>query len=1439
MVKRILISLSLVMLVCCSMTAVTLTDITSVYVTNPHFDGNSMDGWTREGYASGWNASYECMEVYQGTFDVYQVLTGLPKGKYRLSVQAFFRETDNNTAYGNHQNHTENLSAVLYAGDQETALASVYDATFDSNINYNCWRAPNGSFYPNGMASARGAFDSGTYNNTLEFETNGGDVRIGLKNSIWTSSNWCIFDNFKLEYVGTPVLVTQLSISMDSSELVIGETRQISAEVKPDNALLKTLAWTSGNQNVATVDQNGVVTGIAPGTAVITAKTTDGSNISKTLTVKVVSNMADASSVAINEIMAANIDEFVSPAFNFDGWMELYNKTNQTVQLSGLYLSDDAANLKKWRLPSSLGVLPAQGYQVVWFDSDDIAPQNAPFKLDVDGGTIFLSDEQGTIIAQQTYPAAMQRVSYARTTDGGETWGTTATPTPGASNAASRFASQQLDAPQVDQPSRLFDGTFTATVTIPAGATLRYTTDGSLPTLQHGNTSASGIFNISKTTNLRLRLFADGWLASPVTTRSYILRDRDGFYLPVVSVVADNDFLYSTELGVFEKGPNGRPGNGQSEKCNWNMNWERPVNFSYLSADGEMVLNQDVNLEICGGWSRAWDPRAFKLKGNKELSGNKNLLYPFFSEKPYIRNRTLQIRNGGNDNNCRFRDPALQMIAASAGLNLDYQEYQPVHEFINGKYIGMLNVREPNNKHYVYANYGWDDDEIDQFEMSPDSGYVQKCGTKDSFLELVDLSADAANPETYNEICRLLDVDEYANYMAIEFYLRNWDWPQNNVKAFRHRDNGKFRFVLFDLDGVFSINDPFNGFMGKERYTFDPLYPTSLGRITDNILFVTLFKNLVKNQQFRRKFIDSYCMMGGSVYEASRAVAIIDRLAAAVDPAMALENGSTYATANTLRNTLSSRLSSSLTDLYAYSPFALNSSMAQRVTLSSNTDGARIMVNDIEIPTGRFDGYLFSPATLRAVAPAGLQFLGWTKDAGASSTYLKPYASEWAYYDQGSLDGQNWQSPNYAESGWKKGQSPLGYNNPNVTANTVVDYTQRYVFYFRTNVQIDQTLASSDEVWLDYKADDGFVVYVNGTEAGRYNMPDGTPSYTTFANHYAHGNPDEGTLQLPIGLFHQGQNTIAVELHNESLRSSDILWEAALRLKSLSATTDFYSTNATIDLPMGDNLSLTAVYRTLTDSERQAQHLMPVRINEVSGSNSIHINEYGKKNDWVELYNITDEDIDIEGWYLTDNMDKPTKYQISKDGSNVSTVVPAHSHLLVWCDKLATTAQALHASFKVSGEGGYLMLTNKDRTLTDTLTYSAHDGNHTVGRYPDGSADVYTMNVPTIGRSNLLTSYMVKEDQKEITPTGVTPLIASSGDFRIRYGSQQLFVKGEDVEQAIVEIHATDGRLVERQSVLLSHGVARVSVAHLPAGFYIGSAISTDGTTVSCKFAKQ
>lgn len=1246
-------------------------DVTNIFIQNPGFDNNTDRGWSNTNDAWGVNIRCESMEFWSGTFNLWQDLQDLPKGKYRLSVQSYYRTGDNDPAYADYRNGTEQITAYLYAGQRKTPLASVYSYEFPNSVS-GCWTYNSGwpnfetHHFPNTMESAAVAFSNGAYQNTMEFEAEG-SVRIGLINETWTYSNWCIFDNFRLEFSGDIVQVQQINLTAGQERIIVGEITQYVATIEPANALIKALSWKSDNTAVAVVDDKGQVTGLAEGTANITATATDGSDISATVAITVRRSDPTASSLIINEIMASNIDEYLSPAFNFDSWIELYNPTDEAVTLSGLYVSDNADDLKQWALPANFGILPAKGYRLLWFDSNGIAQSNAPFKLDVDGGTIYISDTAGQLIASQSYPESMERVSYARITDGNAEWSTTSTPTAGTSNATATYASKQLAAPVVDQPSQLFTGKLAVSVDIPSGATLRYTLDGSLPTMNHGETSTTGQFDVTATTSLRLRFFADGKLASPVTTRSYIYRDKD-YTLPIVSVVGDQRFFDDDSIGVCVQGVNGRPGNGYEAPCNWNMDWERPVNFSYITDGGEMGLNQDVNLEMCGGWSRAWTPHSFKLKGNKELGGNKNLLYPFFTQKPYIRNRTLQIRNGGNDTQARFKDPALQYIVQTSGIDVDGQSYQPVHEFINGKYIGVLNVREPNNKHYVYANYGWDDDVIDQFEMSPDSGYVQKCGTPDAFVELVDiLSPDAANSETYAEICTMLDIDAYANYMATQMYLGGTDWPQNNVKGFRHQDDGRFRFVLFDLDFAFNTNDPFNQFMWKENYTFDQLYPRELGRIIAQIRFVTLFKNLLKNADFRRKFIDAYCIMGGSVFEATRATAIVNELADRVRPAMALENN--YALNNTVNDllyNLSNRLGTATNALRNYSTFNLSNVPAQRVTLNSNVDGALLTINDMQVPTGSFNGHLFAPVKLRAVAPAGYVFQGWQKDGA------------------------------------------------------------------------------------------------------------------------------------------QGEN--------------------------------YYATDEEITLPKDNNLKLTACYRSLSQSERLTQGITPIRINEVSGSNDSYINEYGKKNDWIELYNTTNEEVDIEGMYLTDNLNKPTKYQITKEATSAQTRIPAHGYLLIWCDKLETTSQGLHATFKIDGDGGALALTAADQSWTDTFHYDAHDATQTVGRYPDGGADIYMMSMPTIAKANRLSTYAVKINQEDV---GIHSASAAANGFRMRYGAQQIIVKGENAVQAEVKIFTTDGRLVEQTTVMLNNGTARLSVAHLPAGFYVAQATSGQETTsISCKFIK-
>jgi hypothetical protein len=1332
-------------------------DVTSLYVTNPSFDNNSNEGWTVIASAGSTAVNYTAQEFWNGTFNIYQTCM-VPNGQYRLSCQAYYRTGNNSSdAISAYENSTDNVTAYLYANDSETKIKNIYSESFDTNLGGSCWSpnswggyGTNATYYPNTMLSGSAAFEEGAYQNSLEFNVTEGSATFGIYNDTYNSSNWCMMDNFKLEYYGNIPTVSSITFPVTSVNLVVGETYKMEYTTEPEDAIFNSVTWTLTKSGIVDVDAEGNITGVAEGTTYIRATSTDGGNVnSKYLVIRVTNATADKNSVVINEIMQSNVDMFVDPSYNYGGWIELYNPTSQTVSLKDLYVSDDANNLKQYHLNKSHGAIPANGYTCLWFDHNDkYAPTQVPFKLDFGGGTIYISDANGEILASQTYPKAISRVSYARKTDGGEEWGYTGQPTPGSTNSTSSFATKRLDAPVVDTDGQIFTGTLNVSVTIPSGSTLRYTIDGTAPT-EESSVSTDGKFTVSSTTNYRFRFFRDGYLPSAVTTRSYIKKSYS-HSIPVISIVTDEDNLYSNELGIHVQGTNGRTGNGQSSKCNWNMDWDRPVSFNYFDENGKQVFSQEVDMSACGGWSRAWTPHSFKLKAAKQYENLNSMDYPFFDEKPYLKHKTLQIRNGGNDNTYRTKDPFIQTIVSRSGIDIDCQAYQPVAHYINGVYKGLINMREPNNKHFATANYGFDTDYMDQFEIGPDSGYYQSVGTEEAFLNWYNLAKTASSADSYEQICNLVDINEYANYMATEFYLGSTDWPQNNVKGFRSTENGgsKFRFVLYDLDGCFATTSPFTTFENKKNYTFDYIYETG-SQITAEIKFVTIFMNMMKNETFCKKFIDTYCLVGGSVFTEERCKKIVaelrDRIAGELSNS---EIGYNY-TAAILYDKFNDSYNKTMTSaLKSYSRAALSDN-AISCNLSSDVEGAGIRYNGIPVPTGAFTGRAFLPVTLKAEAPSGYKFVGWMGEGSGNYTEKSLFAmkSSWSYYDQGSLNNTGWYGSSYSTSAWSTGTAPLGYNSY-YGQTTVLDYgtsssNKRPTYYFRKNVTLTAVPGSNDVFRLQYVVDDGFVVYVNGTEAGRYNMPSGTITYNTFSTSYAESNPDQGYIDLPASLFKKGTNVIAVEVHNNAASSTDILWEASLTQRiPKSEDAEYVSTDAEYTLPEGsDNLTLVAHYEPLTQEEVDEEHAVPVRINEVSAANTVFANEYYKRNDWIELYNTTSAPVDIAGMYISDNHEKQQKYQIPTDGS-VNTIIPAYGYIIIWCDKLSDVSQ-LHTTFKLEADGDELILTSADGSWHDYFTYPAMTGNQSAGRYPDGSNTSYLMDHPTIAKSNIYTDYSV------------------------------------------------------------------------------------------------
>ena len=1264
----------------------------------------------------------------------------------------------------------------------------------------------------------------------------------------------------------TSVKVTPLKLTMH-----VGDKEKLEHTVNPDSATIKDVTWTSADDAVVTVDAEGNVTAVSPGTAKVTCASVEKPLRKSSCTVTVVWDAAEPGMLQVNEVMAANVDMFVDPSWNYGGWLELYNPTDKYVSVGGYWASDDKENLKKARIHESIGGVPAKGYATLWFDhaetrkdvGENWVNTQLDMKLDCEGGTIYISDNEGNIVVEQTYPPAVMRCSYARREDGGNEWAFSSTPTPGAANVGMTFANEQLPEPMVSQPGCLFTGSIKVKVDIPEGATLRYTTDGSTPTETNGIKSSAGSFTISKTTVYRFRLFKDGMLPSKVVTRSYIMKDKD-YYLPVVSLVTDDKNLHDSKIGIYVTGSNGKTANQDYTKRNFNMEWDRPASFEFM-ANGNNLENvdgyfsQEVDIAINGGWSRKYEPRSFKVKSGKVYDLKNSLDYPFFADKPYNKAKSLLLRNGGNDeyNRTRLKDAALQEIARVSEFPLNLQSYQPVHVFVNGKYLAMLNMREPSNKHYGYANYGIDPDEIDAFEMSVDSGYVQKSGTKEAFLRWKSLSKNAADDLTYQQICDLVDIDDYLNYMAFKFFLNDWDWPHNNAKGFRDRNDGKFHFVIFDLDNCVDRtgNNIFNDFQNKKTYTFYGRPEYNGTSITAEVELVTIFLNMIKNPDFKRKFIDTYCMVGGSVFGDEDEIAnVVYGMADNIAEALGWEGRSPYGWGRSFADGIISAVTGdyrrTMTNVIrSYTPFGLSGKVAQNVSLSSNQTGAALSVNDIQVPRNKFDGFLFPPVTLKATAPAGYRFKGWMQNANnVTENVIIGWSALWNYYDKGSLDGEDWTAVDYQCKNWNTGVAPLGYGNAgrymsNATTKLAkTDASGRRVptYYMRREFNLDKAPGDNDNFTLTYQVDDAVILYVNGVEVEIYHLwPNASYNETCQdrgqTNWYEGDEPHYGTVQIPSNLLKEGKNVVAAEVHNCNETSSDIWFESTLYVETVSDDpATCVSQDEVYTLPETGAFNLVAEFEPLGAAEMEKANIPPVRINEVSAGNSVNVNDYYKKDDWVELYNTTDDDIDLAGMFLTDKKSNPHKYTIA--GSN--TIIPAHGFKIIWCSKRDVTDREIHANFKLDNEDGKMVrIEAADGSWADSLVYCAHTGTQSVGRYPDGNDEVYLMERTTILSNNILNSQSKEWNFVPGDASGLDDLMADgSAGMSLRYTANEVVASGCQSAEVTFRLYNVGGGTVAERTLRTIDGEARADVKTLPNGIYVARVSDGAGRERALKF---
>lgn len=194
---------------------------------------------------------------------------------------------------------------------------------------------------------------------------------------------------------------------------------------------------------------------------------------------------------------------------------------------------------------------------------------------------------------------------------------------------------------------------------------------------------------------------------------------------------------------------------------------------------------------------------------------------------------------------------------------------------------------------------------------------------------------------------------------------------------------------------------------------------------------------------------------------------------------------------------------------------------------------------------------------------------------------LLNYGGSWKYLDNNTRPA-GWETTSFNDASWASGNAELGYGDGGEA--TVVSFgpssTNKYITtYFRRVVNITG-LSSYANLTFNVIRDDGFVLYVNGTEVYRNNMPSGTVGHSTLASATVGGTDETTPLSFTLcpSVFVEGNNTIAVEMHQDAVTSSDISFNMQITGSTLTGGTPVITRSPY--LQMGRQTAITIRWRT-------------------------------------------------------------------------------------------------------------------------------------------------------------------------------------------------------------------------------------------------------------------
>ena len=398
------------------------------------------------------------------------------------------------------------------------------------------------------------------------------------------------------------------------------------------------------------------------------------------------------------------------------------------------------------------------------------------------------------------------------------------------------------------------------------GAKIYYTTDGTEPRPIAAHRYTLPI-TLRETTVVRAMALMTGE-ESYIFSSTYFIDEPETTF-PVVSVSVSPYLLFDPVRGLFVRGANAIDSIWYKPGANFWSKQELNCNFEFFETDGETAWANEAGLRLFGGMSRLFQQKSFSISA-RDRYGDDRIRHAVLGKSGLKKYKHLVLRNSGSDfGKSHFRDALMTHLVKNWGL--DIQDYRPAHVYINGQYWGIYNLREKLNRYFIASHYDVDKDSIDLIEHR----ITRKNGKTNHYRQLLSFldNNDLSNPANYAYVQSQMDVNNFMDLQIAQIYFDNQD-AGGNIRFWRPQTpDGKWRWILYDTDWGFSLNDSKAFRNNSLEFHTEPNGPN-----WPNPAWSTfLLRKLLENRDFEREFITRFCDYLNDDLAEAHVIATIDK----------------------------------------------------------------------------------------------------------------------------------------------------------------------------------------------------------------------------------------------------------------------------------------------------------------------------------------------------------------------------------------------------------------------------------------------------------------------------------------------------------------------------------------------------------------------------------